>query len=183
MKTVTGATQKETLEISEILAGDYDGREVKVNGAVHTIRNMGEVAFVILRKREGLLQCVYEEGVTEFDLKELKEASAVEIAGRVNREERAPHGFEIRIRTIRILSEPAKALPLQISKWKLNTSLDAKLNHRAVSLRNIRERATFRIQEGIARGFRDFLYSQGFTEIHTPKIGAKSAEGGANLFK
>lgn len=183
MKTVTGATQKETLEISEILAGDYDGREVKVNGAVHTIRDMGEVAFVILRKREGLLQCVYEEGVTEFDLKELKEASAVEITGRVNREERAPHGFEIRIRTIRILSEPAKALPLQISKWKLNTSLDAKLNHRAVSLRNIRERATFRIQEGIARGFRDFLYSQGFTEIHTPKIGAKSAEGGANLFK
>ena len=108
-----------------------------MNGAVHTIRDMGEVAFVILRKREGLLQCVYEEGVTEFDLKELKEASAVEIAGRVNREERAPHGFEIRIRTIRILSEPAKALPLQISKWKLNTSLDAKLNHRAVSLREI----------------------------------------------
>ena len=33
------------------------------------------------------------------------------------------------------------------------------------------------------RGFRDFLYSQGFTEIHTPKIGAKGAEGGANLFK
>ena len=33
------------------------------------------------------------------------------------------------------------------------------------------------------RGFRDFLYQEGFTEIHTPKIGAKSAEGGANLFK
>lgn len=183
MKTVTGVTQKETLEISEILAGEYDGCEVKVNGAVHTIRDMGEVAFVVLRKREGLLQCVYEEGVTEFSLKELKEASTVEITGRVNREERAPHGFEIRIRTIRILSEPAEPMPLQISKWKLNTSLDAKLNNRAVSLRNIRERATFRLQEGITRGFRDFLYSQGFTEIHTPKIGAKSAEGGANLFK
>ena len=26
-------------------------------------------------------------------------------------------------------------------------------------------------------------YEQGFTEIHTPKLGAKSAEGGANLFK
>ena len=33
------------------------------------------------------------------------------------------------------------------------------------------------------RGFRDFLYSQGFTEIHTPKIGAKGAEGGSNLFR
>jgi nondiscriminating aspartyl-tRNA synthetase len=47
----------------------------------------------------------------------------------------------------------------------------------------LRERAVFRIQEGITRGFRDFLYGEGFTEIHTPKLGAKSAEGGANLFK
>ena len=27
------------------------------------------------------------------------------------------------------------------------------------------------------------FYQEGFTEIHTPKIGAKSAEGGANLFR
>ena len=40
-----------------------------------------------------------------------------------------------------------------------------------------------RIQEGVVRAFRDFLHSQGFTEIHTPKIGAKGAEGGANIFK
>lgn len=72
-------------------------------------------------------------------------------------------------------------MPLAISKWKLNTSLEANLNNRAIALRNVRERAKFRIQEGVVRGFRDFLYSQGFTEIHTPKIGAKSAEGGANL--
>ena len=36
---------------------------------------------------------MYEEGVTEFDLKELKEASAVEIAGRVNREEESAPRF------------------------------------------------------------------------------------------
>lgn len=183
MKVLTGVTPKETLEISEILARDLDGCDVRVNGAVHTIRDMGDVAFVLLRKREGLLQCVYEEGMTEFSIKDLKEASTVEIMGRVNKEERAPQGFEIRIKTVKVLSEPAEAMPLQISKWKLNTSLDAKLNNRAVSLRNIRERAKFRIQEGITRGFRDFLYEQGFTEIHTPKLGAKSAEGGANLFK
>ena len=35
----------------------------------------------------------------------------------------------------------------------------------------------------MVRAFRDFLHSQGFTEIHTPKIGAKGAEGGANIFK
>lgn len=183
MKVLTGVKPKETLEISEILARDLDGCDVRVNGAVHIIRDMGDVAFVVLRKREGLLQCVYEEGMTEFSIKDLKEASTVEIMGRVNKEGRAPQGFEIRIKTVKVLSEPAEAMPLQISKWKLNTSLDAKLNNRAVSLRNIRERAKFRIQEGITRGFRDFLYEQGFTEIHTPKLGAKSAEGGANLFK
>ena len=33
------------------------------------------------------------------------------------------------------------------------------------------------------RAFRDYLYQEGFTEIHTPKIGARGAEGGANMFK
>ena len=183
MDFVTGVTKKETLEISELLAGDLTGETVRVNGAVHAIRDMGEVAFVILRKREGLLQCVYEEGKTNFDLKDLKEGATVEVKGVVSKEDRAPNGIEIRLSEIQILSEPVEPMPLAISKWKLNTSLEANLNYRAISLRNVRERAKFRIQEGIVRGFRDFLYKEGFTEIHTPKLGAKSAEGGANLFK
>ena len=66
-------------------------------------------------------------------------------------------------------------MPLAISKWKLNTSLEAKLNYRSISLRNIRERAKFRIQEGLTRAFRDFLYSQEFTEIHNiRRLDAKS---------
>ena len=56
----------------------------------------------------------------------------------------------------------------------MNTSLETKLNMRSVSLRNIKERARFKIQEAICRGFREYLYEQGFTEIHTPKIGAKA---------
>lgn len=183
MDFVTGVTKKETLEISELLAGDLTGETVRVNGAVHAIRDMGEVAFVILRKREGLLQCVYEEGKTKFDLKDLKEGATVEVQGVVSKEDRAPNGIEIRLSEIHVLSEPVEPMPLAISKWKLNTSLEANLNYRAISLRNVRERAKFRIQEGIVRGFRDFLYKEGFTEIHTPKLGAKSAEGGANLFK
>ena len=183
MDFVTGVTKKETLEISELLAEDLTGETVRVNGAVHAIRDMGEVAFVILRKREGLLQCVYEEGKTNFDLKDLKEGATVEVKGVVSKEDRAPNGIEIRLSEIQVLSEPVEPMPLAIFKWKLNTSLEANLNYRAISLRNVRERAKFRIQEGIVRGFRDFLYKEGFTEIHTPKLGAKSAEGGANLFK
>lgn len=81
--------------IGDLLTGSYEGKSVKVNGAVHTIRDMGEVAFIVLRKREGLLQCVYEEGKTQFDLKDLKEAATIEVEGTVKPEERAPHGFEI----------------------------------------------------------------------------------------
>ena len=182
MEYLEGVKKAQTLEIGELLV-QAEGTEVKVNGAVHTIRDMGNVAFVILRKRDGLVQCVFEEGVTAFDLKELKEASAVEVLGTIRKEERAAHGIEIRLKEIKVLSEPDEPLPLPISKWKLNTSLEAKLNMRPISLRNVRERAKFKIQEGLVRGFRDFLYEQGFTEIHTPKLGAKSAEGGANLFK
>ena len=98
-------------------------------------------------------------------------------------EERAPQGFEIRLQTIRVLSQPAEVMPVAINKWKMSTSLETKLALRPVSLRNIRERAKFKIQEGIVRGFRDYLHSQGFTEIRTPKIVARGAEGGSNVFK
>lgn len=183
MEWITGVKKKETMELSELLTGEVFGKTVKVNGAVHTIRDMGEVAFVILRKREGLLQCIYEEGVTQFDLKELHEGCTVLAEGTVSEERRAPGGMEIRLTQLTILSSPAEPMPIPINKWKLDTSLETKLSLRPVSLRNVRERAKFRLQEGIVRGFRDFLYSQGFTEIHTPKIGAKGAEGGANIFK
>ncbi|MBP1757030.1 MAG: aspartyl-tRNA synthetase [Firmicutes bacterium] len=184
MEFITGLKAKETKEISDILAQEIAGK-VRINGYIHTVRHMGEVAFIVLRKREGLVQCVYEEGVTEANLKELKEGMTVTAEGILHEEERAPQGFEVRLTKINILTSPKEGsmLPLPISKWKMKTSLETKLNYRPISLRNIRERAIFKIQEGIIRGFRDFLYSQGFTEIRTPKIVAGNAEGGANVFK
>lgn len=183
MEFITGVKQKETKGIKEIESGSYAGGTIKMEGSVHTIRKMGEVAFVILRNAEGLVQCVYEQGTTNFLLSQLKEESAVKITGVVEMEERAPHGFEIRLLEITVLSEPAEVLPIAISKWKLNTSLETKLALRPITLRNPLERAKFRIQEGIVRGFRDFLHSQSFTEIRTPKIVARGAEGGSNVFK
>ena len=126
---------------------------------------------------------MYEEGSVNFPLKDLKEESAVAVTGTVKKEDRAPGGVEVRLQTITVLSEPTEPMPLAVNKWKMNTSLEAMLNMRPIALRNVRERAKFRIQEGVVRAFRDFLHSQGFTEIHTPKIGAKGAEGGANIFK
>lgn len=183
MDYLTGNTEKDTWEISQILTESEEGQEICVNGAIHKIRDMGDVAFIILRKREGLVQTVYEAGLTDIPLKELAEEMAVEVKGIVAAEERAPHGFELRLRTVRILSRPSETMPVAVNKWKMNASLETKLDLRPLTLRNIRERARFRIQEGIVRGFRDFLHDQGFTEIHSPKIGARGAEGGANLFR
>ena len=182
MEFITGLKQQEEAELEDLLKAE-EGTTIILEGAVHSIRDMGEIAFVILRKREGLIQTVWEEGKTDMELSEIREGDYIHVTGQIKDEERAPHGKEVRLSTIRHLSHVSCPLPLPIDKWKLNTSLEAKLDRRSLSLRNIRERARFRIQEGLVRGFRDFLYEQGFTEIHTPKIGAKSAEGGANMFR
>lgn len=182
MEFITGLKQQEEAELEDLLKAE-EGTTIILEGAVHSIRDMGEIAFVILRKREGLIQTVWEEGKTDLELSEIREGDYIHVTGQIKDEERAPHGKEVRLSTIRHLSHVSCPLPLPIDKWKLNTSLEAKLDRRSLSLKNIRERARFRIQEGIVRGFRDFLYEQGFTEIHTPKIGAKSAEGGANMFR
>ena len=128
MDYVSGKTHKAALEISDILAGGYEGKDITMNGAIHTIRDMGDVAFIILRKREGLVQAVYERNGEHDqhlpDLKNLKEASAVEVSGTVKNEERVPNGFEIRLKEMKILSEPKAPMPIPINKWKLDTTLE-----------------------------------------------------------
>lgn len=182
MQYVEGIQLNTETGLADFLAAEA-GIELTIAGAVHSVRNMGEIGFVILRRREGLLQTVWEEGVTKKALSEIREGDTVRVSGIVWNEERAPHGKELHLIQVTHLSHVSGPLPLPVDKWKLNTSLEAKLERRSLSLRNIWERASFRIQEGLARAFREYLYEQGFTEIHTPKIGARSAEGGANLFK
>ncbi len=182
MEFVTGVTQRDEWCIADLAAAPEESRG-KIQGAVHNIRDMGEISFLILRRYDGLVQCVCEESNSGLSLRTLKEGATVEAEGISRREARAPGGTELRLTGLRVLSQPVEPMPLPISKWKMHTSLEALLNNRPISLRNLRERAKFRIQETITRSFRDFLYSQNFTEIHTPKIGARGAEGGANIFK
>lgn len=187
MEFVTGIKESKTMSISDIAnrKGELSGNCVTMRGAVHTIRDMSEVTFIVLRTFEGIVQCVLSTPVEGFFIKTLKEGTTLEISGMVRLEERSPHGFEIVLTKITTLSAPAPntMMPLPIAKRKLNTSLETKLSLRPVALRNLRERAIFKIQEGIVRGFREFLFSQNFTEIRTPKIVAGNAEGGANVFK
>lgn len=65
----------------------------------------------------------------------------------------------------------------------MGLSLDVDLPLRPITLRHPRKQAIFRVQGAIADGFAQYMQSQGFTHIHTPKIVVAGAEGGANLFK
>jgi nondiscriminating aspartyl-tRNA synthetase len=154
---------------------EHVGETVTVQGAVHRVRTVGGLSFVIVRDREDLLQAVTEEEPPP-------EGAFVRITGEVVAEERAPRGVDLRIASVELVAEPAAPMPLVLNKRTLNLSLNEKLNWRPVSLRHPHERAIFRIQAALAEGFRRFLRGRGFTEIRTPKIVSVGAEGGANLF-
>ena len=86
MEFVTGVRKKETLELSKVLAPQSLDQEVLTDGSIYSIRNMGEIAFVILRKRDGLLQTVWEEGKTNLSISELKEGDCIRVKGTVQAE-------------------------------------------------------------------------------------------------
>lgn len=183
MEYVTGGQKDETVEIGQIVGENMYGTLIKVHGIVHSIRDMSEFAFIVLRKRDGVVQCVITKEQFEAQRSQLHEGTSMVVEGVARQEDRAPNGFELVVDSMQFLSQPAQQMPLPVGKWKMKTSLETKLAMRPVALRNLRERAIFKLQEGIIRGFREYLYSQGFTEIHTPKIVAGNAEGGANVFK
>ncbi|MGI5962800.1 MAG: aspartate--tRNA(Asn) ligase [Lawsonibacter sp.] len=179
MEVMTGATKK-SFWFADLVDGKLDGETVTLHGAVHALRELGGIAFVTLRLRDGAVQCVCPpERVPE----ELMEECAVSLTGLVREEKRAPGGREIAVEKLEILSRPTQAMPVPLAKRKLNLNLDTELSLRPVVLRNLRERSVFKIQEGLSRAFREYLTTQGFTEIHTPKIVHAGAEGGSNIFR
>lgn len=167
-------------EWSGMIGGADRNETVQVSGMVHAKRPMGGgFTFLRLRTREGVLQCT----CSGLDLTQVPEESAVAVTGILRADPRAPGGVELSARAVEVLSRPAAPMPVPVSKAKLNVGLDTGLGLRPVLLRNLRERSVFRVQAGLSRAFREYLQSQGFTEIHTPKIVHAGAEGGANIFR
>ncbi len=178
MKTILGKTSREDLGINNL--NNFLGQNVRLNGMIHALRDLGGLVFITLRKGDGIVQCVCER--KDFP-DNLVQECAVEVTGLLRAEPRAPGGVEVKTEKIVILSTPKEAISVPISKDKLNVKLDTELPLRPVTLRGLRERAVFRLQAGICRAFRQTLEAQGFTEIHTPKIVKAGAEGGSNIFR
>jgi len=60
---------------------------------------------------------------------------------------------------------------------------DTRLNHRIIDLRTEANQAIFQIESGVGQLFREFLYSNQFMDIHTPKLLDGASEGGAEVFR
>jgi nondiscriminating aspartyl-tRNA synthetase len=159
------------------------GKTIQFNAIVHKIRQMSGFAFVIVRTPRDLIQCIYSEEKSKFLLSDIVEGSCVVFEGEVVEDARSTIGFEIQLLHAQVKAIPAEPMPIVIHKKEIDVSLDVNLTYRPITLRNPKERAVFKISEGIARGFREYLTSQNFTEIRTPKIVFAGAEGGANIFK
>lgn len=181
IKTINGTILQRTVEAEELEA--HIGETIKIHGYIYKIRRMSDFAFVLLRTKRNVVQCVYSEEFSMFSPEMLKEESCVVMTAEVVREARSKTGYELRMRTVEILSEPKETVPVVINQKKIDTSIENLLDYRPITLRNEKERAIFRIQEGICRGVREFLTNENFTEIHSPKIVAAGAEGGANIFR
>lgn len=181
MHNISGITENYLVEAEELK--NEIGNVVKVSGSIYKIRNMSGFAFVIVRTKRLMIQCIYNENFSEFPLEMIKEEACIILTGEVIAEERSKAGFELRMKHVEILSAPAEELPVVINNKSIEASLDTLLDYRPLTLRNEKERAIFKLQEGICRGFRDFLTTQNFTEIHSPKIVYAGAEGGANIFQ
>lgn len=166
----------------EELAG-FIGKTVMLRGSIYKIRIMSGFAFIVLRTRRNMLQCIYSEEFSEFSLNKIKEEACVIVTGEVVAEARSKTGYEVRLKEISILSSPMEELPVVINNKIMEASLETLLDYRPITLRNEKERAIFKLQEGICKGFREFLSKHQFTEIHSPKIVYAGAEGGANIFK
>jgi nondiscriminating aspartyl-tRNA synthetase len=159
------------------------GQTVRLRGRIYKIREMSDFAFVILCGPKQMLQCVYAPEFARFPLDSIKEGMWVNVTGEVVLEPRSKTGFEVRLKEAKVLSAPAAEPPVVINGKEILASIETLLDYRPLTLRNEKERAIFKVQEGICAGFRKFFFENGFTEIHSPKIVSSGAEGGANIFE
>lgn len=113
--------------------------------------------------------------------KKLSIGTALCFEGEKSPVQKSKRGVEYIVRKLEIYSEPLEPLPVD-TVGKVPALLDTRIKYRYLLVRNPVEKAVFRIRAGIIEAARQYFNNNGFIEIHTPKIVAAGAEGGATLF-
>jgi len=167
---------------SKELTRDAIGEKVTVEGWVAEIRSFGGIKFLVIRDREGNTQVTIKKDSKLSKLvEEIAKEYVVSVTGIVQEMRGDSNRVEIIPDKIDVLNTAESPLPLDIS-GKIESDLDARLNERFADLRRHDIRAIFIVKNEVLNGIRDYLDQNNFIEVHTPKIVAAGAEGGASLF-
>ena len=162
------------------------GELITLRGFVQTVRNQKAVQFIILRDPTGLIQVVADRSEANSALNDLitqlTRESAIQITGIVVNNPNVKLGqLEVQLKTLSIQSSSDAKLPIDLF-GQTETEVDKRLDWRFLDLRRPENQLIFRIQTTVEMAMREFWISNGFVEIHTPKIMGSPSEGGAELF-
>lgn len=168
-------------DVTENLAGS----KVTVMGWVQRRRDLGQLIFIALRDRTGIVQAVVD-GSAEKELFEkaetIRSEFVVSITGTVtlrtaeNINENMKTGHvEIIAEDLRILSE-SETTPFQIEE-NITVNDELRLKYRYLDLRRPNIFRNIKLRHDVTHVVRDFLDKEGFLEIETPMLTRSTPEG------
>ena len=169
-------------DVSEELIGS----EVTVMGWVQRRRDLGQLIFIALRDRTGLVQAVVDgnnsapelfkkaESVRSEYVLAIRGKVAPRTEGNVNKNMKTG-GIEIIAEELRILSE-SETTPFQVED-EITVKDDLRLKYRYIDLRRPCQLKNMILRHKTAQVIRNFLSDEGFLEIETPVLGKSTPEG------
>ena len=160
---------------------------LELHGFVEKVRDLQYVQFLILRDKSGSVQVTLEKDGSLEELNKivtnLKVESTVKVTGKILENEKVKlGGLEVIPSSIEITSEPVEELPINYKDLN-GTNLDTRMDYRFLDLRNSKNSLMFKVQSCLVEAMRDYLYKQGFDEIHTPKLIGAASESGSDVFE
>lgn len=154
-------------------------QKVLLKGWVSQWRELKKMSFVILRDRTGYSQIIVPKDLC----KSLSPESVIEVVGVVKATTQSKdYNVEVNVEKFTIVSE-AEVLPFPIYREDDIPPFHTLNQFRPLTLRKEKERCIFTIQSVVINAYREYLLSQGFTEINSTKLSAAGLEGGADMFE
>ena len=173
---------KRTHYCGELRAAD-DGREVVLMGWVHRRRDLGNLLFLDLRDRTGLVQIMFHvkhSPQAHEKAEVVRPEFVVAVEGKVARREKANPGLptgevEVIAGKLHILNN-AKTPPFQIED-EINASEETRLRYRYLDLRRAKPHGNLALRHKIVLEIRKTMDELGFLEVETPMLTRSTPEG------
>ena len=173
---------KRTDYCSDLRIGDV-GREVTVCGWVQRCRDLGQLIFIDLRDRTGIVQLAFNDKTDKeiFDKafacrSEYVLAAKGIVCERSSKNKDIPTGdIEVMVTDLRVLSK-AQTPPFEIVD-ETSTNEELRLKYRYLDLRRRPIQNNIIMRSKIAKVARDYFYENGFIEIETPMMIKSTPEG------